>query len=84
MTEWGIVEVIVVLVGLFLTVGKPVVNLTNKITRLTDTVSTLQSDITDFANKNAKSHRELWAKNEKQDEMLLDHEKRISVLEERK
>ena len=42
MTEWTIVLVISALVGLFLTVGKPILNLNQAITKLQISVDNLQ------------------------------------------
>ena len=48
MTEWGVVGVIIAVVGLFFTVGKPVINLNTSITKLTVTVDRLQKDYDDL------------------------------------
>ena len=37
-----------------------------------------------FENHNHDSHVKIWAHNDKQDEQILNHENRISILEERK
>ena len=85
MTEWGVVGVIIAVVGLFFTVGKPVINLNTSITKLTVTVDRLQKDYDDLkkraheevsylAVKNSDSHRRIHDK-------LDDHEQRITDLE---
>lgn len=85
MTEWGVVGVIIAVVGLFFTVGKPVINLNTSITKLTVTVDRLQKDyddlkkqahseVNDLAVKNSDSHRRIHDK-------LDDHEQRITDLE---
>ncbi|MCH1941571.1 hypothetical protein [Holdemania massiliensis] len=85
MTEWGVVGVIIAVVGLFFTVGKPVINLNTSITKLTVTVDRLQKDyddlkkqahseVNDLAVKNSDSHRRIHEK-------LDDHEQRITDLE---
>ena len=85
MTEWGVVGVIIAGVGLFFTVGKPVITLNTSITKLTVTVDRLQKDyddlkkqahseVNDLAVKNSDSHRRIHDK-------LDDHEQRITDLE---
>ena len=41
MTEWGVVAVIIALVGLFITVGKPIINLNSNIVALNQKVEQL-------------------------------------------
>lgn len=85
MSEWGVVGVLIAIVGLFFTVGKPVITLNTSITKLTVTVEQLQKDyddlkkqaheeVNDLAVKNADSHRRIHDK-------LDDHEHRIADLE---
>lgn len=85
MTEWGVVGVLIAVVGLFFTVGKPVITLNTSITKLTVTVDRLQKDyddlkkqahseVNDLAVKNSDSHRRIHDK-------LDDHEQRITDLE---
>ena len=72
MNEWTVVSVLVVLIGLFMTVGKPIITLNNSITRLQDAINTLREDI-----------RVLTGRTDNQEERLQNHETRISILEER-
>lgn len=88
MNEWTVVSVIIALVGLFFTVGKPVINLNNSIVLLnanvaqnTKELKEQKEELKEQKNNAIKSHDELWEKNEKQDEMLQDHETRIQILE---
>lgn len=82
MTEWGVVGVIVALVGLFLTVGAPIIKLITSITKLTGTVDALQKDMEGLTTKNTEAHRRLWEHNEEQDDKINDHESRIRVIED--
>ena len=82
--EWEIVTVIIALVGLLATVTKPIMNLTNTITKLNDTCQSLEERMEKFERHNRDSHVKLWSRNDKQDEQLAEHENRISLLEERK
>lgn len=70
--EWTVVTVIIALVGLFMTVGKPVITLNSSITRLQDAINELREDI-----------RVLTSRTDNQEERLQDHETRISILEEK-
>lgn len=70
--EWTIVTVIIALVGLFMTVGKPVINLNSSITRLQDAIDELREDIKVLTNRT-----------DNQEEKLQNHETRISILEEK-
>lgn len=88
MNEWTVVSVIIALVGLFFTVGKPVINLNKSIVLLnanvaqnTNELKEQKKELKDQKESAIKSHDELWEKNEKQDEILHDHETRIQILE---
>lgn len=83
MTEWEVVGVLVVLVGLFFTVSTPVMKLISSITKLTATVETLQDNVDAVTRRNTESHRRLWEKNEQQDREIQDHGNRIERLEGR-
>lgn len=83
MTEWEVVGVLVVLVGLFITVSTPVMKLISSITKLTATVETLQDNVDAVTRRNTESHRRLWEKNEQQDREIQDHGNRIERLEGR-
>lgn len=70
--EWTVVTVIIALVGLFMTVGKPIITLNGSITHLQDAIDELREDI-----------RVLTGRTDSQEEKLQDHEIRISILEEK-
>ena len=84
MTEWGVVGVLVVLLGLGVTVVKPLLELNSSIVRLTARLDQLTGSLSDISDRNAKSHDRLWKRNEEQDAVLDDHERRITVLETNK
>ena len=69
------------LVGLFLTVGKPIIELNKNITTLNVTVKQNSADIKEQQAKSHEAHQKLWDHNDQQDKQLADHETRISVLE---
>jgi uncharacterized membrane protein (DUF106 family) len=70
--EWTVVTVIIALVGLFMTVGKPIITLNGSITHLQDAIDELREDI-----------KVLTSRTDNQEERLQDHETRISILEEK-
>ena len=70
--EWTVVTVIIALVGLFMTVGKPIITLNSSITHLQDAILELREDIKVLTNRT-----------DNQEERLQDHETRISILEEK-
>ena len=70
--EWTVVTVIIALVGLFMTVGKPIITLNGSITHLQDAILELREDI-----------KVLTGRTDNQEERLQDHETRISILEEK-
>ena len=79
--EWQLVTVIIALVGLFFTVAKPIINLTNTISKLDHTCERLDSQFSTFEVNNKESHRRIWEHNDEQDKAINDHEMRITTLE---
>jgi len=77
MTEWSVVLVIVTLAGLVATIVRPMVSLTKSITTLTVVVDNLQREVAVLTADNGKSHDRIWKHEEKQDNQLDDHEKRL-------
>lgn len=74
MTEWTIVTVLIAIIGLFFTVGKPIINLNTTIVKLQATVENLMKEVETFKSSNSKSHEKIFSQ-------LDDHENRISKLE---
>lgn len=81
MNEWSVVGVLVVVVGLFLSVGAPVIQLNSTITKLSTLVQSIQDRQARQERDNTDSHRRLWRHNDEQDATLNDHETRITILE---
>lgn len=88
MAQWDVVLVITSLVGLFLTVGVPIIGLNKTITTLNVRLDHMEKESneqkTEIAEQRAAakdSHRRIWAHNDEQDDRLDDHEKRITILE---
>ena len=81
MNEWNVVGVLVVVAGLFLSVGAPVIRLNSTLTTLSTLVEAVQSRQDRQERDNTNSHRRLWKHNDEQDAALNDHETRITILE---
>lgn len=81
MTEWGVVGVIIALVGFVVALGTPIIKLVSTLTKLTTIVDTLQGGVVSLTDKNTEAHGRLWAKNEEQDKTISNHEGRISKVE---
>ena len=81
--EWTVVTVLIALIGLFLTVGKPIIKLNETITKLTVTCNNLDKRFGKFEADNHDSHKRLWEHSTEQDRLLEEHDKRITVLEKR-
>ncbi len=79
--EWTVVTVIVVLVGLIASVAKPLLSLNATITRLNESVNSLEKNIAGLTEKNDESHDRLWEKSSAMDEKLNNHETRLRVIE---
>jgi len=81
MTEWGVVSVIVTLLG----IGGPFCAITYKytttVTKLTVTLESLQECIKELRESNKESHGRIHCKLDEHDGSLADHDKRITVLE---
>ena len=88
MTEWGVVGVIVVLVGLFAAICVPLIKATKEsvksMTELNVTMRNLAEKLTNLESNNTEAHRRLWQHNEEQDARINDHETRITIIEKAK
>ena len=81
MSEWGVVSVIIALVGLVATVAGPIVRLNSTINELSGQLKLLLSNLEDFKARYTQSLAELRAADAKMEKELLGHESRISRLE---
>lgn len=79
--EWTTITVIISPVGLGAAVIKPIVSLTQSITKLTVVVERLERELDEQSEHSRESHKRLWDHNEEQDNRLDDHERRIHDME---
>lgn len=75
MTEWGVVGVLVVLVGLFGALIKPIVKLTNTVALNTFATESLTKTMIANESRNKEEHGEIWTELDKHDERIskLEH-----------
>lgn len=85
---WTVVLGLGTLIGLFLTVGKPILKLNNTLTVLTSRMDAIEkesreheSDLKEQKLHAHESHQRLWDHNKEQDDQLRDHEQRLGNLE---
>ena len=69
------------LVGFIITIVKTFVPLIKAITRLTDKLESLEGKVDEINTSKNEEHKELWAYNDKQDEILQDHAMRLHDLD---
>jgi len=81
MTEWGVVSVLIAIIGLFITVGKPLLALNKSIVQLEEGMKSVNKGLDNLNDKNTQDHRRIWDRVDKHGETLEDHEKRIQHLE---
>ena len=81
MTEWGVVGVIIALVGLFVTIVKPLLTLNTSMVKLTEEMKHVNKGLNDLNDKNTENHKRIWDRIDDHGEQLLDHERRIDHLE---
>lgn len=88
MNEWTMIIALSTLVGLFLTVGAPILKLNSNITMLnvniqqnSKEIAENKQELKEQREKANESHQKLWNKNDEQDKILSNHETRIKILE---
>ena len=82
MTEWGVVGILITLVGFALTVGKPIVNLNSTIVRVITKFEDFERRFELDREESTKVHHEIIEHDVEQDKRIADHEIRIVKLEE--
>lgn len=88
MTEWNIVTVVVVIVGLIGTVAAPLVKNTRAMTQLSGEIKNLiyrieinEKETDELKVKASNRHKQIFERLDEQGEKLNNHEGRISALE---
>ena len=83
MDNWGVFLAIGELIAFLMLMAKPLINLTTTLTKLDATVETLKTTLENQREHSSKVHKKLWDHNDKQDEKIEDHEKRILIIEQK-
>ena len=81
MSEWGVVGVLVALVGLISAVTAPLIKLNSSIVALTNQVENILDGLGEFKKRYVDNLNELKAADGEMQGRLDDHEHRITVLE---
>ena len=81
MGEWTVVTVIAAIVGLFFTIGKPIITLNTNITVLNESIKNIKLQSEKNESDNTEAHRRIWKKNDEQDNRLAEHEMRLHDLD---
>ena len=71
------------ILGVGVTVVKPILEVVKTMTELNESIKNLTDKFNMFEVANSEAHKRLWGHNDEQDEKLQDHEKRISLIENR-
>ncbi len=80
MSEWGVIGVLVTLVGLGVAIVTPIIKLNTSITKLTVLLDGLKTDQSGYEERNHEAHTKLWAHNDEQDKLLHQHDADIRYL----
>ncbi|WMI80890.1 hypothetical protein [Anaerotignum sp. MB30-C6] len=78
---WEIALGIFALLGFVIALVKPIVSLTQVITRLNSNFEALTKEFREFNKANRNEHKELWDHNAEQDKLLRDHGQRLHDLD---
>lgn len=88
--EWTVVGVLVTLIGLAVSVGRPIIKLNSTITRMNALLESIDRRLTalergsqDQQAKASEAHRRIWKHIEENDDKIADHETRLKLLEGR-
>ena len=89
--QWTVVTVIIALVGLVIAIASPMIKNvkeraletkenTQAMTQLTMSIRNLSDKLLLFENNNTQAHRRLWEHNDKQDKILEELTKQVTIL----
>lgn len=85
LTEWGVVGVIIALIGLFATVYAPMAKNTKENTKaMTELAVNIKNLTKQFEIQEASNEKTMiWNHNDEQDDRILELERRVMLIEER-
>ena len=70
------------IVGTGITIAKPLLQVVKTMTILNESIKTLTEKFNKFEVNNHDDHKRIWLHNEKQDELIQEHETQIRILKE--
>ena len=83
LTEWGVVGVVVTLVGLIGVFVKLTYSLSSILQKLSSAVDQLGKTVDKMDNSNAKTHQRIFTQLVEHDDMLQEHDLKLALLEKK-
>lgn len=83
MTEWGVVLVIVTLLGFVTGIITPLIKLNTAIVKLIDSVEALDKSLGDLVESNTRTHKRIWDRLDEHSDKLNEHETKLIVIMEK-
>lgn len=80
MTEWGVVGVLISLVGFLAVVIKPMISLNTNITQLNANVKSNTDELRELNAKNREDHKEIYRKLDGHEHTLNEHETKLAII----
>lgn len=77
MNEWGVVQVIIALVGLIAVVVGMVVYVVSTLTKVSEVSEHLKTEIASERELNIEAHKKIWARIDEQERTIAEHDKQI-------
>lgn len=81
MNEWTVFGVIVAVIGLIVTVSKPMINLNTSIVTLTTKLEQMFQMFQETTERNSKEHDKMWTQINAHTKALSEHESHLSKLD---
>ena len=81
MNEWTVVTVLIAIIGLFFTVGKPVIKLNTSLVTLNTRLERMEKESEKESTRNEESHKCMQKEIGEYGCAINDHERRIGILE---
>lgn len=81
MDEWSVVLVLSGVVGLFCSIGIPIIRFNATVVKLSTQLEHITTHQAKAETDNTEGHRRIWKHNDEQDDAIRDHETRITILE---
>ena len=80
---WMVVIALGTLVGLFLTVGNPIIKLNNTLTELNTKMNTMEATVNSFIEKNRESHKRIHERIDSVENDLKDVTRDVQSIKDR-